>query len=202
MWTFSFHIFRWHSDFLVSRRTQSPCLQHAATPPWKTVWKSRQRNVNVSHLPGLLLGRRAGGDWPGEDLGCEWMAHSHVIEASPTVSCSQHLRPALPFTLHILVFPHQCSESTHLPCNYLDSGHSCDDSPSHLANSFQNSITHLLAPAWPPARRVTGNTRLEPHFPQNLTSSICMLHINLYYDTDASNFPPLILAVHDYRYKN
>lgn len=48
MWTFSFHIFRWHSDFLVSRRTQSPCLQHAATPPWKTLWKSRQRNVNFT----------------------------------------------------------------------------------------------------------------------------------------------------------
>lgn len=140
-------------------------LQRLPGKPFGSQGREMWILLPISHLPGLHLGRRAGGDWAGEDLGCEWMAHSHVIEASPTVSCSQHLRPALSSTLHILVFPHQRLESTHLPCNYLDSGHSCDDSPSHLANSFQNSITHLLAPAWPPARRVTGNIRLEPHFP-------------------------------------
>lgn len=124
--------------------------------------------LSVTFLGCILAGGQV--ETEPVKIWAEWMAHSHVIEASPTVSCSQHLRPALSSTLHILVFPHQCSESTHLPCNYLDSGHSCDDSPSHLANSFQNSITHLLAPAWPPARRVTGNIRLEPHFPTRCIS--------------------------------
>lgn len=70
MWTFSFHIFRWHSDFLEEHRVHvCSMLQRLPGKPFGSQGREMWILLPVSRLPGLHLGRRAGGDWAGEDLG-------------------------------------------------------------------------------------------------------------------------------------